>query len=71
MKIEELGADAVLDALDDASMDVRDVEAMYSGSLYEFHIMGERIQKYIGMTEVPVTNVVNACATGSTASSVQ
>jgi len=67
LRPEELGADAVLDALDDARADIRDVELIYCGSLYEFNVLGERIQKQVGMTSIPVVNVYNACATGSTA----
>ena len=41
---------------------------MVSGNLYQSNAMvGQRIMKEIGATGVPVINVANACATGSTA----
>lgn len=62
----ELGAEAAVLALKDAGVDVRKIEALYSGSLYNGGA-GQRILKQMGQTGIPVVNVSNACATGSTA----
>jgi len=66
--VPELGADAALIALKDAGVNIKDVELFASGNLYQANAMiGQRILQQIGQTGVPVINVSNACATGSTA----
>ncbi len=63
-----LGADASIAALKDAGCEMKDVEIVVTGNLYQSNAMiGQRIMKEIGATGVPVVNVANACATGSTA----
>ena len=66
--VPELGAEAALIALKDAGISIKDVELFASGNLYQANAMiGQRILQQIGQTGVPVINVSNACATGSTA----
>src|SRR5246500_2168712 len=66
--VPELGAEAALEAIKDAGIDIKDVEMFASGNLYQSNAMiGQRILQQIGQTGVPVINVSNACATGSTA----
>jgi acetyl-CoA acyltransferase len=66
--VPELGAEAALIALKDAGVSIKDVELFASGNLYQANAMiGQRILQQIGQTGVPVINVSNACATGSTA----
>jgi acetyl-CoA acetyltransferase len=66
--VTDLGGEACLKALDDASLTMRDVEYMAAGCLMQANAMvGQRILHEIGQTGIPVVNVANACATGSTA----
>ena len=66
--VPDLGAEAVLLALKDAGLGVRDVEMMAAGCLFQANAMvGQRILQEVGQTGIPVVNVANACATGSTA----
>lgn len=66
--VPELGAEAALIALKDAGISIKDVEMFASGNLYQSNAMvGQRILQQIGQTGIPVINVANACATGSTA----
>jgi len=65
--ILDLGREAIVDAMKDAGIDIRDVQVMYSGSQYQPNMTGQYLLKQVGMTMIPVVNVVNACATGSTA----
>src|SRR6185295_3181451 len=66
--VPELGAQAALMALDDCGLTIQDMQAGYSGNLYEASGgVGQRILREIGQTGVPVVNVANACATGATA----
>ena len=65
--ILDLGREAIVDALQDAGVDIRDIQALYCGSQYQTNMTGQYLLKQVGMTMIPVVNVVNACATGSTA----
>src|SRR5580704_12442260 len=66
--VPELGGAAALLALKDAGVAIKDVEMFACGNLYQSNAMvGQRILQQIGQTGIPVINVANACATGSTA----
>ncbi len=66
--VPELGGDAALLALDDAGLGIRDVQFLAAGCLFQANAMvGQRILQEIGQTGIPVVNVANACATGSSA----
>ncbi|MDE3087434.1 MAG: thiolase family protein [Acidobacteriota bacterium] len=64
----DLASDAALGALDDAGAEMADMGVLAVGCLMEAAAMlGQRLQKQIGQTGIPVYNVANACATGATA----
>ena len=64
----DLASEVALDALDDAGATIADMQTLAVGCLMEANAMlGQRLQKQIGQTGVPVYNVANACATGATA----
>jgi acetyl-CoA acetyltransferase len=64
----DLGSDAALAALEDAGTTIHDMQILACGTMYESNsALGQRIQKQIGQTGIPVYNVTNACATGATA----
>ena len=66
--VVQLASDAAMAAMKDAGVTIKDIELVASGNLYQSNAMvGQRIMKEIGATGVPVINVSNACATGSTA----
>lgn len=64
----DLAAESAMAALDDGQVSVHDIDVLAAGSLFQASgAVGQRIQKQIGQTGVPVYNVANACATGATA----
>ncbi len=64
----DLGAVAALAALADGGVTIQDMDVMGAGNLFEASSgVGQRLQKQIGQTGIPVYNVANACATGATA----
>ena len=64
----DLAAQASLGALDDGGVTMADMDVLAAGCLYEANgSVGQRLQKQIGQTGIPVYNVANACATGATA----
>lgn len=62
-----MAANAVRDALKDAGLDYADVEEAYAGYVYGDSTSGQRALYEVGMTGIPVINVNNNCATGSSA----
>ena len=66
--VSELAAAAALLALKDAGMTIKDIQLLASGNLLQANAMvGQRLLQQIGQTGIPIINVSNACATGSTA----
>jgi acetyl-CoA acetyltransferase len=64
----DLASDAAMSAIRDADTDLGKVGVLTMGNVYEAGSNnGQRLQKQIGQTGIPVYNVVNACATGATA----
>ncbi|MHB8439716.1 MAG: thiolase family protein [Acidimicrobiales bacterium] len=64
----DLASEVALDAMADSETSIHDMQVMAVGCLMEASAMlGQRIQKQIGQTGIPVYNVANACATGATA----
>jgi acetyl-CoA acetyltransferase len=62
-----MGAQAVAQALQDAGLDYRDVQQAYAGYVYGDSTCGQKALYHVGMTGIPVINVNNNCATGSSA----
>ncbi len=64
--IEELGREAALEALADAGLAYRDVEAGFLARVTPVGIgVGQRVFGELGLTGIPVTNVELACASAS------
>lgn len=63
----EMAGDAVGQALADAGLGYADVQQVYAGYVYGDSTSGQRAVYPSGLTGVPVFNVNNNCATGSTA----
>lgn len=64
----ELGSGTALDALRDAGVGMSDIGLLAAGNQMEASTrIGQRVQRHLGQTGIPVYNVINACATGATA----
>jgi acetyl-CoA acetyltransferase len=64
---DEMGSDAIRLALKDGEISYDLVEQAYAGFVYGDSCSGQRVIYKAGMTGVPIINVNNNCATGSTA----
>lgn len=64
---DAMGAEAARSALQDAGIDYRDVNQAYAGFVYGDSTSGQQALYDLGLTGIPIINVNNACATGSTA----
>ena len=62
-----MGAHAVKQALEDAGLSYTDVQQAYAGYVYGDSTCGQKALYRVGMSGIPVINVNNNCATGSSA----
>ncbi|MGJ7509806.1 lipid-transfer protein [Variovorax sp. GT1P44] len=62
-----MGEQAIRAALADAGLDYTDVQQAYAGYVYGDSTCGQKALYRVGMTGIPVLNVNNNCATGSSA----
>ncbi|HKP17912.1 MAG TPA: beta-ketoacyl synthase N-terminal-like domain-containing protein [Gaiellaceae bacterium] len=71
--LKDLTRVAVANALDDAGLGVKDIEAVYAANAMggllqgQEQIRGQAALRDIGLERVPIVNVENACASGSSA----
>ena len=63
----ELGQEAVAAALADAGLDYSAVEIAYCGHVLQGSTAGQKVLYGVGMTGIPIFNVENACASGTSA----
>ena len=62
-----LATPAVLDAIDDAGIEWKEVQAAFCGSVYQGTGSGHQVLREIGLTGIPIVNVENACSSGTSA----
>lgn len=65
--LSEIAWPAVKQALVDAGVERREIGAAWAGTGLGGPLVGQRVLGPLGMTGIPVTNVENACSSGSTA----
>ena len=58
---------ATVEALDDAGLQASDIEAVYAGTVFGHPGTVTRALQQIGIVEVPVITIENACASGTSA----
>lgn len=65
--LAEIGWPAVKQALLEAELSPRSVEAVYCGCALGGMLSGQRVMKSLGITGMPIINVENACSSSSSA----
>jgi acetyl-CoA acetyltransferase len=63
----ELGGEVIANALDDADMEWKEIQAVFNGNVNGGSATGHMASKRIGMTGIPIVNVENACSSGQSA----
>ena len=63
----QLGAEAARMALQDAGTNPGDIQFAYCANLYGGMVIGQAVLGEIGITDIELTNVENACTGGATA----
>lgn len=65
--LAEIGWPAVKQALLEAEIPPKSIEAVYCGSALGGMLSGQRVMKSLGITGMPIINVENACSSSSSA----
>ncbi len=65
--IEDIGLEAVRNALADSGLDRIQIEEAFCGSSYGGPLIGQRVLRDLGMTRIPITNIENACSSSASA----
>jgi benzoylsuccinyl-CoA thiolase BbsB subunit len=65
--LEDMGNEAVWAAINDANINPKEIQFAYCSTLYGGMCSGERVLKEVGISNIEVFNVENACAGGATA----
>jgi acetyl-CoA C-acetyltransferase len=70
--IRDLALEACLKAIRDANIKPRDIQMAYAGNTVQWEwgqglSIGHPVLRELGLTQIPITRVENACATGSCA----
>ena len=60
--IEDVAAEAIGVALGDAGLSPQQVDVVFCGSVFGGLAIGQRIARHVGIAEVPIINLENACA---------
>ncbi len=61
--VDDLITDAVFEALDDAGLELKDIQAVWAGTLFS-GVTGACVSNPLQLQYIPVTRVENACGTG-------
>ena len=64
---DQMGAQAVHNALNDAGLDYKKIESAYASFVYGDSCAGQAALYHVGITGIPIFNVNNNCASGSSA----
>jgi benzoylsuccinyl-CoA thiolase BbsB subunit len=65
--VVDLGGEAIRTALADAGLEYSDVEIAFCGHVGQGTTAGQRVLYRVGTTGIPIFNVENACASGTSA----
>jgi acetyl-CoA acetyltransferase len=63
----DLAVEAVNEAVRDAGLDRRRIQAAYCGHVYGGMMLGQKVLARTGLAGIPLANVENACSSGATA----
>ncbi len=67
MGYDIMGKGAAMSALKDAGLDYNNIEQAFCSYVYGDSCAGQAALYHVGITGIPITNVTNNCASGSTA----
>lgn len=67
VRVEEMGAEAVWGAVEEAGIALKDIPEVYCGNVYNGTGVGQKVMTEAGYIGMPVTNLENCCSSGSNA----
>jgi acetyl-CoA acetyltransferase len=66
-RVEKMGAEAVREAVEEAGINLKDIQEVYCGNVYNGAGVGQKVMAEIGYIGMPITNVENWCSSASNA----
>lgn len=67
VSIEKLGAEAVREAVEEAGINLKDIQEIYCGNVFNGAGVGQKVMTEVGFIGMPITNIENCCSSGSNA----
>jgi acetyl-CoA acetyltransferase len=67
LRVEKMGAEAIWEAVEEAGIDLRDIQEVYCGNVRNGTGVGQKVMAEVGYIGMPLVNVENACSSGSNA----
>lgn len=67
VSVEDITVPAIVNAMRDAAIERTDVDGAFFSHLYQGEVFGQRMLRRLNFPELPIINVENACASGTTA----
>jgi acetyl-CoA acetyltransferase len=67
LSVKKMGANAVWGALEDAGIDLKDIQEVYCGNVFAGAGVGQKVMVEAGFSGMPITNIENCCSSGSNA----
>ena len=65
--VADLGGEAASAAIKDAGLSPKDIQIAYTSRLYDAMVTSQTVLRDVGITDIEMVNVENACSGGSTA----
>ena len=66
-RVEKMGAEAVREAVKEAGINLKDIQEVYCGNVYNGAGVGQKVMAEIGYIGMPITNVENWCSSAANA----
>lgn len=67
LSVQRMGAHAVWDAVEDAGINLKDIQEVYCGNVFAGAGIGQKVMVEAGFSGMPITNIENCCSSGSNA----
>ena len=67
LRIEKMGTEVVREAVQEAGINLKDIQEVYCGNVYNGAGVGQKVMAEVGFIGMPITNIENCCSSASNA----
>lgn len=67
LRIEKMGSQVVWEAVEEAGINLTDIQEVYCGNVYNGAGVGQKVMAEVGHIGMPITNIENQCSSASNA----